>query len=225
MAYTLLNAVNASLKRVNIIGGDINELTSFTDPGRQNHIDVMLQVWNAVVHELFRLTNEALPSEVGTANLTLAGQREYTIAAAGDIVASDFELIRWPLIDETNGQWITEYTGGWDAMRIDQLQPGEWTGLPNFAVISPENGSLRLDRTPTGDDIGKVYVMKYDKRFNLTLITDTFPFSDSVVDGLTDTASEVWNFIKKGTISDGLRKASFARAAYYLRKRQPTSKW
>lgn len=225
MAYTLLNAINATLKRVNIIGGDVNALTTLTDSARQNHIDVALQVWNAMVHELYRLTDRALPTEVGTVNLTLAAKREYTIGSGADLNITDFEQIRWPLIDETNGQWINQYPGGWDQMRRDQLQPSQWTGLPHAGVISPETGALRLDRTPESSDVGKIYVVKYDKRFNLSSASDTFPFSDTVVDALVDSAAEIWKLLKQNSISEAMRRTSFARAAHYLTQNQPRSKW
>ena len=53
MAYTLLDAVNLSLKRVRVIQGDAGVLTTLTDSARQADIDIMIQAWNEIISDLY----------------------------------------------------------------------------------------------------------------------------------------------------------------------------
>ncbi len=52
MAQTLLQAVNAILKRTAIVAGDAGALTTLTDSARQVSIDQAVQVINEGVAEL-----------------------------------------------------------------------------------------------------------------------------------------------------------------------------
>lgn len=187
---TLLDAVNATVKRAQITK---ETLTSFTGQGSDHDIDVMVQSWNDLTHHMMRAKTVA--QETATANLTLVTDtREY--AFDGAALPTDVEKINWPLIDETNGYWIEEYPGGYDAMRWDQLQPANWTGRPRWAAINPNNGNLRTDRIPQAADNGLVFVMYYDKSINLALTTDTFPFSDDVVRAMYGPAVAWWKLLK-----------------------------
>ncbi len=93
MAYTLLNAVNATLKRVKIISGVSGELTLLTDTARQQYIDTALQVWNEILHEIYSRTEEPYPLDSAESTITLmTGTREYNLP-------SDLEFIRYPLVN------------------------------------------------------------------------------------------------------------------------------
>ena len=187
---TLLNAVNATVWRAGI---SAKTLTAFTGQGADQDIAVLVQSWNDIVHHILRALTPA--ERRSTANLTLVTDiREYDFDDAA--LPSDVEKIVWPLHDETNGYYILEYPGGYERMRNVQLQPANWTGRPLFAAINPTNGKLRLDRIPTSDENGDVYVMLYDKSVNLAATTDTFPFSDDVVRALYGPVVAWWKMIK-----------------------------
>lgn len=218
MAKTLLTAVNDTLKRVKQIQGDAGNLTTFIDSPRQNYIDTAIQIWNEMIVELYTISDLPLPGEVGSSPLTLTAAREYALPA-------NLEQIRYPLIDEVNGRFIVEYPGGFEAMRRDQPQPSTYQGTPNFAVINPETGLLRLDVAPVGDTIGEIYQMIFDKTILLTSTTDVFPFQDSVVDALMPAVAEMWKKEQQNSFDAGIFGLHLGRAARLITKVQPRQTW
>jgi hypothetical protein len=219
MGYSLLAAVNATLKRVKIISGVNGQLTSLTDSPRQTYIDTAVQIINEGMHELYSTAEKPLPTESATANITLAtGTREYDLPA-------DFEAIRFPLIDTTNGNFIIAYPGGYERMRLEQLQPANYTGQPQFAVISPVTGKLRFERAPTATENGRIYELLYDKRLSLTAAADTFPFSDTVVDSLVPAWGELWKREQRNSFDQVLFDKHFGRASRYLSQVPMRRKW
>lgn len=218
MAKTLLTAVNDTLKRVKQIQGDSGELTTFADSPRQNYIDTAIQIWNEIIVEVYTISELPLPGAVGSSSVVLSATREYTLPG-------DLEQIRYPLIDEVNGRFIAEYPGGFEAMRRDQPQPSTYLGTPNFAVINPETGLLRLDVVPDGDTIGETYQMVYDKTISLTATTDLFPFQDSVVDALMPAVAEMWKKEQQGSFDSGVFGFHLGRAARLITKVQPRQVW
>src|SRR5690606_12032341 len=83
------------------------------------------------------------------------GQQDY--ALEGDLV-----LLRWPLIDKTNTQFISEFPGGYNAILLFDPEQDN-TGLPHWGAISPVDAKLYLDRKPTSVEAGRVYTYQYDK--------------------------------------------------------------
>ena len=219
MAYSLLDAVNLTLKRVKIIAGASGALTSLTDSPRQTMVDTAVQVINESIHELYTETEKPLPLEAVTSNITLVnGTREYTLP-------TDLEAIRYPLLDTTHGQYVYEYRGGYEKMRKDQPEPGNWSGIPYFATINPTNGKLRFERAADAGADGRVYELLYDKRLSLALATDTFPFSDTVVDSLVPCWAEDWNRSQKRSFDEKKRNTAFAQACRYLTQAPLRRKW
>ena len=118
MAKTLLNGVNEVLVDVRIVDS-ANLLASLTDTSRQNSIDIAVQIWNEMIGELYTSAKLAHPQESAEDSITLAlSDRSYALA-------TDLNQLRWPLHDETNGQYIAEYPGGYEALRRSQPQPRE----------------------------------------------------------------------------------------------------
>src|SRR3990167_4966403 len=156
---TLLNGVNEVLKRAKLIQGDAGALTSLTDSARQLWVDTIIQCWNEVVGELYRETGTPVPTMIAEGTITLAtNDRDYALAGgAGN------DVLYFPLVDETNGQYIYEYSGGWMKLRQDQAIPADYTGLPNYGAIDPTDGELYLDRIPTATENGLVYKYRYQK--------------------------------------------------------------
>lgn len=210
MAYTFLQAINMSMKRVGEIAGDQGELVSFDDSARQPKVDVMRQVWNEALHHLYSTINVPMPKQMSVQNITLAlNEREYDLP-------TDFIEIDWPLINESDGQVINCYVGGWRQMRRDQLQPDTYTGLPYWAVVSPVTGKLRMDRAPTSSEAGRVYVLSYFKRLRLYHTFDAFPFNDMVVDALVPAVAEGYRDDYQNTFNGAKYRKHFAQAARML---------
>ncbi len=175
---TLLNGVNDVLKRMGHIKGNSGELTSLVDSQRQVLIDLSVQCWNETLLDLYDSSNEMLPNEMGITTITLVtGDRDYTLPTG-------LVSVRWPLKNDTNGDLIVEYQGGYLGMFQDQLQSANYTGKPYAACIRPSDGQLYLDRIPTSAENGAVYTLLYDKSITLTDDTDTFSFIDDVYTAL-----------------------------------------
>lgn len=215
---TLLNGVNEVLKRVQVIDAD-GELSTLTDSARQVFIDTAVQVWNELVEELYTSDLLAKPNELAEDTITLStNDRDYALA-------SDLLQLRWPLLDETNGRYITEYPGGYEALVRDQPFPSNETGLPLHGAIRPTDGQLYLDKLPTSNENGLVYKYRYDKDVSLSSASDTFPFSDAVFRALVPAAAEVWKLEQKSSFNAGLFKTSMGRASRLLLKGVPGGSW
>lgn len=219
MAKTLLEGVNDVLKRVRIIRGQVGELSTLTDSGRQGWIDLATQAWNESVEQLYETAEVPLPSELGEATITLAtGDRDYALA-------SGLNVLRFPLLDETNGQVIREYPGGYITLVNEQIFPASYTGLPYFGAIRPTDGELYLDRIPTADENGNVYKYRYDKDVSLALAADTFPFSDAVYRAMVPVVAEVWKREERKEFDDDMYRQNMGRASRLLRQQPMRTSW
>lgn len=206
MAKTLLNALNEVLKRVNVIAGDAAALTTLTDSARQHPIDVTVQVINEGIDELYLTMNKPKPQGQAESTITLAtGDRSYALAAG-------LIRLRWPLIDKTNTQFLSEYPGGYNGLlQLDVEQDG--TGQPHWAAISPVNGELFLDRAPTSAENGRVYTYQYDKTLALSVATDTVPFNDAAFRAMVPTWVQLYKREMRNEFDTELYHASIGRAA------------
>lgn len=210
MAYTFLQKINSSLKEARIIQGTSGELTTFTDSSRQESIDRMIKSWNDAIDELYQIGT--FKGEVATDTFTLVtGTREYSLA-------SDFEEMTGDPVEPTNNNVLKPYPGGWPKMRVDQPDPDDYEGRPRFWTLNEVTGDLRIDTNPTSDENGEVYTYVYEKRINLSAITDTFPFSDDVADALESAAVQLFNRTKKTKFDDVLFQKSLARAAQRINR-------
>ena len=240
MAITFLQAVNATLKRVGEIAGDAEALATstvtstatgltatdaFTNSRIQRKIDITIQVWNEVMHELYGMGLYA--QEAATATLTLvAAQREYDLP-------SDFE--RFAGVDEshrvlrgaTNGLILREYDGGYAGMLADQPFATQYTGSPGAYAISPAASKIRLDAEPTSDEAGETYNYLYEKRVALTstMATSTLPFSDTVADSALPVVAETYERIMKKDFDAEIMKRSLNRALEFIRQNQRRDRW
>ncbi|MDH3639021.1 MAG: hypothetical protein OES09_11255 [Gammaproteobacteria bacterium] len=214
MAKTLLNSVNEILKRTGIITGDASALTSLTDSPRQRAVDVSVQVVNEGIEEVYSAGNASLPSEQAESTITLAASdRDYTLA-------TDLVQLRFPLIDKTNNQFITQYPGGYNQILVDDPEQDD-TGLPHFAAIRPTDGLLYLDRAPTSVEAGRIYTYQYDKDISLSVATDTVPFSDAAFRAMVPAWVQLWKREMRNEFDGELFEASIGRAARLLPQTQP----
>lgn len=215
---TLLQGVNKVLRRVNILTGDTNELSTLTDSARQVFIDTAVQVWNEAVIELYSVSNMAMPNELAEATITLAaGDRDYALNAA-------MVQLHWPLIDATNNRYIEEYPGGYVQMKADQATQTN-TGIPYFAVIRPSDGELYIDTEPTASEAGLTYTYYYDKDLELSSGSDTFPFKGVVFNAMVPAVAEMWRRNRNKTYDPTAIKKSMGVASRYLRQKQQRSSW
>ena len=211
MAKTLLNGVNEVLIRVQVVKST-DLLTSLTSSGKQVFIDLAVQAWNESVDQLYSVISEPRPNIMKTGQIiTVEGARDYELE-------SDLVRLHWPFHDETNGQYIEEYPGGYRQMVRLQSHPENYTGTPQFGAISPENGKFYLDRTPTSAEANRTYHYDYDKDPELVEATDTFPFEDVVFRAMVPVVAEMWKLYKENKYIDGVAKLNYGRAARLLTK-------
>ena len=216
---TLLNGVNELLKRVKLIQGDSGALASLADSPRQVYVDTAVQVWNELIEDVYSKANVPLPQELGENTITLAtADRDYALQ-------TDVVQIYYPLQNETTGQYIYEYPGGYLEMVRDQAIPANYTGQPLMAAISPVDSELYLDRLPTSEENGDVYKYRYDKDISLSAAADTFPFIDAVFRALVPAAVELWRKSHQNSFdADGYKKA-VGTAARLMTQKQQRDSW
>lgn len=211
MAKTLLNAVNAILKKV---GSTVDDVSSLTDSGRKRDINLAVQVWNEATDLVYAATNKPLPNEQAESTITLvAGQRGYA-------TASDMVQIRWPLIDKTNSQYITQHPGGYNQILLDDPEQDD-DGLAITAAISPVDGKIYLSREPSASDAGKVYTYQYDKDLELTSASDEVHYSNAVFRAMVVVAAQMWKAEKNNVFNQPFFDKALGHAARLLTQNQP----
>lgn len=209
MAKTLLNGVNEVLKRVHAISGTDGEFTSLTDSARQPWIDICVQVWNETIERFYVVSEVPKPNELAEATLTLVtGTRAYSFEA-------DFLQVRWPFVNQTNGDIIEECPGGYWQMFQDQTIPGNYTGKPQMGAIRETDTKLYLDRIPTLAENGAAYTYYYDKDVSLSAASDTMPFNDTVFRALVPAVAELWNRTQKRSFDETAYNRAIGTAARY----------
>jgi len=213
MAKTYLNAVNDILTRVSVIAGDAGLLSSLTDSPRQVQIDVAKQVINEGIDDLYAVSNIAMPQEQASGSMTLVtGTRAYTLA-------SDLIQLRFPMIDRTNNQYISEFPGGYNAMLISDPEQDD-TGLPMFGAFRPTDGMFFVDRAPTPIENGRIYTYQYDKNLALTVAASTVPFNDAVFRAMVPAWVQLWKRERRNEFDEGLYRKSVGLASALLSQKQ-----
>lgn len=213
MAKNLLQGVNAVLKKARVLDAQ-GELSSITDSSRQMFIDTAIQSINEIVDDLYSGPGLSKPKQTKERSITLvSGTIEYPLPSNMDRLRTEFNLI-----DQTNNHiiYLLEEGGYWDIISGDIEQDD--TGLPSRAAISPVNGRLRMDRTPTSSEDGRSYKYRYDADLELETATDTFPFSNVVFRAMVPAAAELWKLNNERDFSQGIFNASMARAKRLLRQ-------
>lgn len=218
MSKTFLNGVNDVLTRASIISAN-GPINSFDDSGKQVFIDLAIQIWNETVDQVCIMTGDPRPGESASDTITLAlDTREYALP-------TDLVQIRWPLMDQTNGNYIREYPGGYDEMRANQPVPSQNTGLPYWAAINPTTGMLRMDRAPTAAEAGRQYDLLYDKDLVMTATSDVFPFSDATYRALVPVVTEGFQSKKRNDFDPVEYRRSLSRAVVLANKTQRRTHW
>lgn len=219
MAKTLLDGVNEVLKRVQIIKGDTTALTNLTNSALQNYIDIAIQIWNETIDRMYAESKIPMPNELAEDTITLVlDQRDYTIN-------STMNQLHFPLVDEVNGTYISEYPGGYLQIVKDQPIPSNHTGQPVAAAIRPTDGKLYIDVDPTSDQAGRVYKYRYDKDLMLENPTDQFPFKDVVFRALVPAVAEMWKANLQKQFDIGIFNRNMGTAIKYLTQTQSRDRW
>lgn len=218
MTKTLLEGVNDVLNRNGIIAAS-GELGSLTNLGKQVYIDLAVQLWNETVDDTCDMLGIPKPGETGSSTITLVtGTREYDLP-------SDLVQIRWPLINQTDGNYIHEYCGGYEQMRADQQIPADWTGLPYAAAINPTTLKLRMERTPTSVENGEAYDLFYDKDLVMETASDEFPFSDAVYRAVMPVVAASWDRKKRNDFDLQEYRHQLSRALSFINKKNRRQHW
>jgi hypothetical protein len=219
MAKTLLDGVNEVLTKVRIIHGSQEDLTSLTDSPFQNYIDTTIQSWNEALDELYSMSRDLRPNVMSENTITLVtSDRDYALQ-------TDLVELLFPLLDETNGQFIYEYKEGYMRMVNDQQIPSNYTGLPLYGVIRPTDGQLYLDRIPTANENGLQYKYRYQKDTELTAAADEFPFENAVFRALVPAVAELWKRHHRNEMDNAMLATSLGRAARLLDKIPERKSW
>lgn len=222
---TLLNGVNDVLMRMGSIKSNSGALDSLVDSQRQVQIDLAVQIWNEVIIDLYDSCDDSMPNEMAEGTITLAASdRDYTLP-------TNLTSIRWPLKNVTNGDFIYEYSGGYEQLFKDQSIPASYTGKPQAGVIRPSDGQLYLDRIPTAAENGVVYTYLYDKSLIVSLATDIFAFNDDVYFTLLQAVVEKIKMERseqsdaRYSVSQRKYEKSVGKAAAKIRLQQPRKSW
>lgn len=218
MSKTLLNGINEVLKKAQIVT-ETQLLTSLTNSGKQVFIDQAKQAWNEAIDELYTVAGVIRPSQMAESSITLvSGTREYTLK-------DNLIRLHYPLLDETNGQYVNEYPGGYEAMRKWQSIPQNYTGLPLNACIRPDNGRLYFDAIPQAAVAGRVYKYIYDKDTVLTLAEENMPFNDVVFRAMVPVVFELYRAIQHNREDEEKKKVNYGRAASLLNRTPQRESW
>lgn len=209
MAKTLLNVVNEILTNTRHISGTDGAITSLTDSARQIWIDGATKAANDTLKTLYSHSRQPLPKMGRIKDLVLVEDKR-TYALDSGVIE-----IKWPLRDEENGDIVRQHPKGYYGILDEQLQPGLYTGFPYFCAIEPTRGDMYFDRIPTSSEAGRILKMHYRTRYSLVGAGDIFPFNDDAVDGLVQSATEVFkrryqNDFDNAFYLDGMSKAAAA---------------
>lgn len=221
MAKTLLNAVNEVLKKVGMIHGDSEALTTLSRSAIQRSIDIAIQVINEGIDDLYTTSGVPLPNMQDESTITLVtGTRSYALAST--LVRLQDE----PMVDQTNNQYLEPYPGGYNQMLIDDPERDD-TGLPQYYAIKATNGQIYLDRAPTSVENGRIYTYQFDKDLVLTVLGDTVPFKDIVFRAMVPVWALLWQRERRGAkaFDPALYKKRMGTASGLLRQVTPRTSY
>jgi hypothetical protein len=188
-----------------LTAGDQSALSTLTDSARQHDIDACILAINQTIDEMYSTIDEARPQQQASSTITLVtGQRNYTLA-------TNFVRLHFPLIDQTNTQYINQFGGTYDDLL--ELDPEvDDTGVPMWAVIRPTDSALYVYPTPTSVENGNVYTYQYDSDTELTAAASTVPFNNFVYRAFLPAAFQLWKRERRGEFDAALFKDHLGRA-------------
>lgn len=172
---TFLEAVNRVLRIENILMGDDDDLTSFTET-QHAATGTMAQI--AIQSELATLVSDGyIPFEEKAAELTLvASTRTYTVASDFQTFIENFFEKLSGASGTAEGHRILLYPGNEPQLRKDQHSYRDNEGTPiHFYTTGGTAKTVGLWPIPGSDADGDVYRYYYEADVNVSLTTDTIP--------------------------------------------------
>ena len=222
MPKTLVEGVNDVLTKVGVLDSDTN-LTSLTDPARQNYIDTAVQALNETVDRLFALPQmPTRPNQISERVIVLnTDDQDYELHESLVRLLPSFGLI-----DETNNHiiQILDHPDAYRQMVIGDTEQDD-TGQPSLACIRPTDGQLWLDRAPTAAYDGREYKYRFEADPGLAAATDEFPFTNPVYRGVVLAAAELWKKENKNSFSGAMFNVGLAQAAERLTRTPARTEW
>lgn len=215
MAKTLLDACNEVLKRVRIVDtSNTSVLTSLTSSSIQHNIDIAVQVINEGIDELYSAIGVSMPGQSAESTITLAtGLREYSLAA-------DLITLKWPMVDRTNTQYLFEWSASYEELLAVDPQQNQ-TGLPIWAMVSPINSKLRVDRACDTGSNGRIYTYEYEKNTALVNAADAIPFNDACFRAMVPAWVQLYKREERNEFDQSLFHQAIGRASRDLREEKP----
>lgn len=221
MAKTLLQGVNEVLKKVGILDND-GELTSLSDSARQTSIDLAVQVLNEIVDQVYESADLSKPNQLAERTITLnTGDRDYILHSSLIRLRTEYHLI-----DETNNDiiYLLNDDDGYRKIILGDIEQDD-TGKPTYAAIRPTDGQLFLDRAPTSDYDGREYKYRFDADLSLSVVADTFPFTDGVFRAIVPASAELWKRYRQQSFDAAIFSGSIGRASRMMTKTPPRTSW
>jgi hypothetical protein len=211
-----LTAVNDTLTRVGVIGGDTGPLVQGTtdafqsQSSIQHQVDTVVMLWREAIDELY--DHGLFAKEGATGRITLvAGQHEYALA-------SDFQAMTEPahLRGATSGFVLEEYPGGYAQLLEDQPDNTRWIGQPQAWAISPIDGTIRFDAEPGSGENGAIYYYLYEKNQQFTELSE-LPFSEETYISMLPYVAQWYERAMKQDFDSVQFSAGFERAVRSVR--------
>ncbi len=234
MPRTLLEGVNDVLVRLNKVAAN-QLLTSFTDDEAlriQNDVFKVIDLWNQAIQvaymmglqpvengadpgQYLRGTGEnSFPLQRGKTEIVLKiGDREYDLP-------SDCERVIYPLMELEQGYKISHYEGGYEALRQIQNIPSRNKGAPQWAVINPVTGKLRLNNEPDDTAVPRTYTLEYEKTLSFENETDQFPFQENAYRAFIPIVMGLYRLENNNRPLDQVFAPEFAQVCKHLRRQR-----
>lgn len=205
---SFLDGVNRVLRINSIIGGDDDDLTSFSDVQHRATLELAKIAIQSTITELS--SDRALPYEEATDSITMtSGTRTYALAS--DFVRFKDENPFFLELDGSSNsanRTSNMYPGGEERLRREVLDYKEQSGYPNwFYVLNTSTKQVGFYQVPDSsvDSVSFRYV--YEKSIYPTAEGDTLPFTTTQEDhAFLDMAARRFQFIFTKQPMDGLEQ-------------------
>lgn len=229
---TFLDVVNRVLRSNGIIGGDDDDLTSFSEV---QHVATLEIAKIAIQSTLSELTSDRIiPHEEVDGTITVVdGQRVYALPT--DFVRFKGEkpfLLKLDGSSNSENITVCEYPGGEETLRRTILDYREQPGEPRwFYLIMSSVKQIGLYQVPDASVNNVVYRFPYEKDVYVSAYTDVLPFTtDQEAHAFADMAARRFQFLFTNQPLEGLRmdvvyNTGKSTLANLLRRTNPASSY
>lgn len=190
-----LTGVNRLLRRNNVIKGDDDNITTFSDNQHAAKIELS-QI--AIQDELNTLVSDRLiPYEKTSGSIvTVENQRTYELAA--DFVRLFGEKPYFYY--STDNQQVFEYPGGEDHLRLAIPNYQDMRGNPtDWYIYHTTTKQVGLYQTPDATHAGRTYTYEYERDVTVSVENDNLPFhSEAEAQSFIATAARRYQLLELG---------------------------